>query len=100
MASVIVPWPEIIATGSDSSIFRISASVSRPFIPGILMSSTTMSGGSRLTCAMPSGPGRGADELVVLVFEDHPQRVADGGLVVDDEDAGFHVALQLGCIRS
>ena len=56
IASVIVPWPEIIATGSDSSILRISASVSRPLVPGILMSSTTMSGGSRLTWAMPSGP--------------------------------------------
>ena len=31
--------------------------------------------------------GGGADELVVLVLEDHPQRVADGGLVVDDQDA-------------
>ncbi len=33
--------------------------------------------------------GRGAEELVALVLEGHPQRVADGGLVVDDEDAGF-----------
>ena len=28
-----------------------------------------------------------ADELIVLVFEDHLQRVADRGFVVDDEDA-------------
>jgi hypothetical protein len=27
----------------------------------------------------------------VLVFEDHPQRVADGGFIVDNEDTGFHV---------
>ena len=35
-------------------------------------------------------PGRRADELVVLVLEDHPQRVADRGLVVDDQNAWFH----------
>ena len=29
----------------------------------------------------------GAEELIVLVLEDHLQRVADGGFVVDDEDA-------------
>ena len=50
------PWPEIIATGRDSSIFRMSARVSRPLVPGILMSSTTISGGSRLIWARPSGP--------------------------------------------
>ena len=32
----------------------------------------------------------GADELVVLVFENHPQRFADGALVVDDQDARLH----------
>ena len=31
--------------------------------------------------------GGGADELVAFVLERHPQRVADGGFVVDDEDA-------------
>ena len=31
--------------------------------------------------------GRGADELVALVLERHPQRIADRGFVVDDEDA-------------
>ena len=30
-----------------------------------------------------------AEELIVLVLEDHLQRVADGGFVVDDEDAGL-----------
>ena len=56
MASVIVPCPEIMATGSDSSRRLISARVSRPLVPGILMSRTTMSGGSVLTCATPSAP--------------------------------------------
>ena len=32
----------------------------------------------------------GSEELVAFVFEDHPQRIADGGLVVDDQDARFH----------
>ena len=31
--------------------------------------------------------GRGADELVAFVLERHPQRVADGRFVVDDQDA-------------
>ena len=29
----------------------------------------------------------GADELIILVLEDHLQRVTNGGLVVNDEDA-------------
>jgi hypothetical protein len=33
--------------------------------------------------------GGRSDEFVVFVFEDHPQRVADSGLVVDDQNAGF-----------
>ena len=49
-----------------------------------------MSGGSRSDLRNAIGTRRGAAELVVLVFEDHPQRVADGGFVIDDEDAGFH----------
>ncbi len=36
------------------------------------------------------GTGRRADELVVLVFQNHPKRIADRGLVVDNQDAGFH----------
>ena len=32
----------------------------------------------------------GAHELVLFVFEDHPQRIADGGLVINDQDAGLH----------
>ena len=31
--------------------------------------------------------GGGLQHLVAFVFENHPQRVADGGLVVDDQDA-------------
>ena len=38
---------------------------------------------------MPLLAGRGADEFVVLVLEDHPQRVADRRLVVNDQDARF-----------
>ena len=32
----------------------------------------------------------GADELVVLVLEDHPQRIADRRFVVDDQHTRFH----------
>ena len=37
----------------------------------------------------PLLPGRGQDALVALRIRGHPQRVADGRLVVDDQDAGF-----------
>ena len=60
-------------------------------MPGILMSRRTRSGRSRCTTVDTVLAGGRADELVVLVLEDHLQRVADGGLVVDDQDAGFHV---------
>ena len=56
-------------------------------MPGILMSSNTRSGASRSISGKPFLAGRGADELVALVLEHHPQRVADGRLVVDDQDA-------------
>ena len=62
-----------------------------PSMPGILMSSSTRSGRSRWTAASAFLAAGGADELIVLVLEDHPQRVADGGLVVDDQDARLHV---------
>ena len=38
------------------------------------------------------GPDPASEDLVALVFENHPHRVADGRLVVDDEDAGLHGA--------
>ena len=59
-------------------------------MPGILMSRNTRSGGSRSTAASALGPDGPPHELVALVLEDHPQRVADGRLVVDDQDAGGH----------
>ena len=31
--------------------------------------------------------GGGAEELVAFVLERHPQRIADGGFVIDDQDA-------------
>ena len=38
----------------------------------------------------PLRPGGRFEELVPLVFEDHPQRLADGFLVVDHQDAAAH----------
>ena len=73
-----------------------ASSTSRPSMPGILMSSSTRSGAVALGQRQPFLAGRGADELVALVLERHPQRIADRRLVVDDQDAGFgHV----GCAR-
>ena len=56
-------------------------------MPGILTSSSTRSGASRSTSASALLAGGGAEELVAFVLERHPQRVADGRLVVDDQDA-------------
>ena len=33
--------------------------------------------------------GGGTDEPVALVLQNHPQRIADGGFVVNDQDAGL-----------
>ena len=92
-AVAVVPWPEIMTTGSVSSSACSLRSTSMPSMPGILMSSSTRSGRSRWTSGEPFLAGGGADELVVLVLEDHPQRVADRGLVVDDQDARFHTVV-------
>ena len=44
-------------------------------------------GGLALGEREPFLAGGGADELVAFVLERHPQRIADGGFVVDDQDA-------------
>ena len=58
-----------------------------PSMPGILTSSSTRSGASRSASASPSWPVAAPIELVALVLEGHPQRIADRRFVVDDEDA-------------
>ena len=77
-------------TGSVSSSACERCSTSRPSMPGILMSRNTRSGALALDHARGLLAGGRAEELVALVLEDHPQRVADGRLVVDDQDARFH----------
>ena len=54
------------------------------------MSRKTRSGASRSTSVDAFFAGGRQHHLVALVLEDHLQRVADRGLVVDDEDAWFH----------
>ena len=56
-------------------------------MPGILTSRSTRSGASRSTSASPSWPVAAPTNVVAFVLEGHPQRVADGRLVVDDQDA-------------
>ena len=56
-------------------------------MPGIFTSSSTRSGASRSASASPSWPVAAPHELVPFVFERHPQRVANGRFVVDDQDA-------------
>jgi hypothetical protein len=53
-AVAVVPWPEIITTGSASSSACSLRSTSMPSMPGILMSSRTRSGRSRCTVVSPS----------------------------------------------
>jgi hypothetical protein len=55
-AVLTVPCPETMTTGRDSLDPRIFSSVSRPSMPGILMSRKARSGGSRSTSAIASGP--------------------------------------------
>ena len=59
-------------------------------MPGILMSRKTRSGVSRSATVRPSWPDPAVKDLVALVLENHPHRVADGRLVVDDENPGLH----------
>ncbi len=93
MASVMVPWPEIIATGSASSIFRISAQRLEAVHAGHLDVEQDHVGRIALDRGHSVRPARRPDELVVLVLEDHPQRVADGRLVVNHEDLGLHLVI-------
>ena len=54
------------------------------------MSRNTRSGVSRSASVSPSWPDPAVRHFVAVVFQNHPHRVADGGLVIDDEDPGFH----------
>ena len=80
------PWPEIISTGGAEPRATIRSSVSRPSMPGILMSSSTASGGAGVELGQRGAAVAHGRDLVALVLEDHPQRVADRGLVVDDRE--------------
>ena len=91
IASVIVPWPEIITTGSVSSTLADLGEHFEAVHARHLDVEQHDVGRFAPDLRDAVRAGRGADELVVLVFEDHPQRVADRRLVVDDQDAGFHV---------
>ena len=65
-------------------------SVSRPFMPGIITSSSTMSGGSPcLTDASISSPREYDARLVAAQRQERPQVVGERGIVVDDGDVGF-----------
>jgi hypothetical protein len=90
---LVVPWPEIITTGSvSSSAAACAAPPCRPCRHLDVEQHEVRA--SRCTSASASCPER-ADECVVLVLEDHPQRVADGRLVVDDQDARFQTIVDL-----
>ena len=89
-AVAVLPCPEIITTGSPSSM--------RPQLPQHLHAvhawhldveqhDVRPFAANDVECFLSAG---GADELIVLVLEDHPQRIADRRLVIDDKDAGFH----------
>ena len=68
-------------------------------MPGILMSRNTRSGASRSISVRPSWPVAAPMYVVALVFQDHPQRSRMAGLVIDDQDAGFHRSGPAGSAR-
>ncbi len=88
-AVLIVPWPEITTTGSvlvhrAQPLEHLDAVHARH-----LDVEQHEVGRLALGERQPFLAGRGAEELVALVFERHLQRVADRRFVVDDQDRGI-----------
>ena len=65
-------------------------------MPGILMSRNTRSGASRSIMRTRVFAGGRLNDVVALVFQNHPQRVADARFVVNDQDPRF----QRGSVRT
>ena len=84
---LIVPWPEMTTTGSASFMAASRSQHLEAVHARHLDVEQHQVRRLALGEREPFLAGRGADELVAFVFERHPQRIADGRLVVDDEDA-------------
>ena len=67
--------------------FLSTAATSKPFISGIITSSTIRSGRSARTCGDGLAAVGGDADLVAGLGELLGEQLADVGLVVDDEDA-------------
>ena len=88
-AVLIVPWPETTTTGSASFMRAQALEHFDAVHARHLDVEQDEVGRLALGQREPLLAGRGADELVAFVLERHPQRIADRGFVVDDQDAGF-----------
>ena len=86
-AVLIVPWPEITTTGSASFMRAQPIQHVEAVHAGHLDVEEHEVGRLALGERQALLAGGGADEVVPFVFERHPQRVADGRFVVDDQDA-------------
>ena len=89
-ADSMLPWPEIITTGASTRRSRSRASVTSPSMPGSQMSSTIASYGARDTRSRHASPESDRLDVIALVAQHAAQRAAHAGLVVHDEDVGFH----------
>ena len=94
----MVPWPEIMTTTgrSEAGIFWMRSSASRPSMPGSQMSSRTnfIEG----TCErFEAGlAGLNGGDVEAFVLEHTAERLADAGLVVDDQYSGQKSCNQCG----
>ena len=86
-AVLIVPWPETTTTGSVSFMRAQPLEHLEAVHARHLDVEQHEIGRLALGQRQPLLAGRRAEELVALVLEGHPQRVANGRLVVDDQNA-------------
>ena len=86
-AVLIVPWPEMMTTGSASFIVAQPLEHLDAVHAGHLDVEQHQVRRLALGQREPLLAGRRAEELVAFVLERHPQRVADRRFVVDDQDA-------------
>jgi hypothetical protein len=83
---LIVPCPEITTTGS-ASLRGAAVPAPRAVHARHLHVEQDEVGRLPLGQRQPFLAGGRADELVAFVFQRHPQRVADGGFIIDNKNA-------------
>ena len=84
----ILPWPEIITTGSSGCSCLIASSSCRPssLVPCSQMSRKTRLGRRVAIAASASSLSRAVRVGIAFVLQDAGDQIADVGFVVDDEN--------------